>query len=346
MAELDKATADEAYRAFEEQAGDIDAWAAAVDADVGEQQEADGKEPEDELEHPAETGAGTEPEPEPEPSAGTPRDVQGDATKVELINSKLTREQAKRLTVPDYDEFDDVVDGTGIRPERLAEYTSVIPFWYKSYKDGTEKMGMLPKYPRFLARFGVTEASSISMGDVLKEFAPKLHSDLMERDMDTERLAKSGGEIIARRGLDFSRKLDDDDYKILERNGVKDPRKYKTVADVTGLNESIMDVDPGVGCVYNSDYADAMSGLCGGDSGSADVEVVSLDDVIGGLDPKFLKGFLGKNASEIKEVESEISDEGESEPFMPFGSGKPSEPGSIFKAMQRGDSGKLGDKSW
>ena len=340
MADLDRETAEEAYRAFEEQAGDIDTWEAEVDASAGEPGDADGDDAGDSPGHSGEPGDA------PEPGNATARNVPGDSSKVDLINGRLTREQAKRLTVPDYDEFDDVVDGNGVRPERLAEYTSVIPFWYRSYKDGTEKMGMLPKYPRFLDRFGVSDASSISMGDVLKEFAPKLHHELMERDMDADRLAKSGGEIIATRGMDFSRKLDEEDYKILERNGVKDFRKYRTVAEVTGLNEGIMEVDRDAGCVYNADYAEAMSGFCGEDSGSGEVEVVFLDEVIGGLDPKFLKGFLGKNAAEIKEVEDAIpADEG-SEPFMPFSTGKTPEPGSIFKSMQQAAGDQKPDKPW
>lgn len=341
MANLDKETAEEAYKAFEEQAGDIDAWEAAVAETADEVDEETDEGTKEELKETVEETA----EKETEPEHKVEPDVPGDTSKVGLINSRLTREQAKCLTVPDYDDFDDVVDGRGVRPERLAEYTSVIPFWYKSFKDGTEKMGMLPKYPRFLARFDVSEASSISMGDVLKEFAPKLRDSLMDADLDADRLAKSGGEIIARSGLDFSRKLDEDDYAILERNKVKDFRKYKTVADVTGLHEDIMNVDPDEGCVYNADYAAAMAGFGGGDDG-AEVEVVQLDDVIGGLNPKFLKGFLGKNASEIKEVDGGIPEEEESEPFMPFSSGKPSEPGSIFKAMQRADAEQKPDKPW
>lgn len=337
MADLDKETAEEAYRAFEQEAEDIGAWTAEVD---GVQPEKKEETPEDTPETPEET-----PEDTPEEKK-VESDIKGDTSKVGLINSKLTREQAKRLTVPDYDEFDDVVDGNGVRPERLAEYTSVIPFWYKSFKDGTEKMGTLPKYPRFLDRFGVTDATSISMTDVLKEFNPKLHDSLMDKDMEADRIARAGGEIIARRGLDFSRKLDDEDYAILERNGVKDCRKYRTVAEVAGISESVMDVDPDEGCVYNADYAEAMAGMCGDDAGASDVEVVSLDDVIGGLDPKFLKGFLGKNASEIKEVDSEIPEEEEAEPFMPFASGKQAEPGSIFRSMQQASGEQKPDKPW
>jgi hypothetical protein len=97
--------------------------------------------------------------------------------------------------------------------------------------------------------------------------------------------------------------------------------------------------------VYNADYAEAVAGLTG-NSEDADVEVVSLDDVIGGLNPKFLKGFLGKNASEIREADADIPEEEESEPFMPFSSGKPAEPGSIFKAMQQAESEQKPDKPW
>lgn len=340
MANLDKETAEEAYRAFEEQAGDIDTWEAEVNASAGEPGDADGNDAGDAPGHPGEPGD------VPESGHAAARDIPGDSSKVDLINGRLTREQAKRLTVPDYDEFDDVVDGNGVRPERLAEYTSVIPFWYKSYKDGTVKMGTLPKYPRFLDRFGVSDASGISMGDVLKEFAPKLYSELMERDMDADRLAKSGGEIIASRGMDFSRKLDEEDYKILERNGVKDFRKYRTVAEVTGLNEEIMEVDRDAGCVYNADYAEAMSGFCGDESGGKEVDVVSLDEVIGGLDPKFLKGFLGKNAAEIKEDDDEIPDDEDGEPFMPFSAGKMPEPGMIFKSMRQAAGDQKPDKPW
>ena len=117
--------------------------------------------------------------------------------------------------------------------------------------------------------------------------------------------------------------------------------------DVFGRQDpELMDVDPDEGCVYNADYAEAMAGMCGDDAGASDVEVVSLDDVIGGLDQKFLKGFLGKNASELKEVGDEIPEEGVAEPFMPFAAGKHGEPGSIFRSMQKASGEQTPDKPW
>ena len=328
MADLDREIAEEAYMAFEKQAEDIDAWEAATD-DAGKSRETPGETP---GETPAETDKdGVRSRPAPA--------VSGDSDRVDIINRHLTREQAKELTRPDYDEFDDVVDGSGIRPERLAEYTSVIPFWYRSYRDGQEKMGMLPKYPRFLDLFGVNEASAISMSDVMGRFAPELHRDLMERDRDADRLARAGAEIIARRGIDFSRQLDEDDYSVLERAGVKEPRKYRTVAEVTGISRSVMDVDPGQGCVYNADYAEAMSGMFGGGAGDDGIEVVSLEEVIGGLDSKFLKGFLGKNADEIRETGDGIPDGEAAQPFVPFSAVRADGPGEILRSM-RGAAGK------
>jgi len=336
MAELDNETVEEACRAFDGDDAGMDAWESAVDApSEGKEEHADD----------GGTAGDTGDTPDGETPDGDKGCLRGDMSKVEMINSRLTREQAKSLTLPEYDSFGDVVDGHGVRPERLAEYTSVIPFWYKSFKDGTGKMGMLPKYPRFLDLFGVSEASRISMTDVLEKFAPGLHRELMDRDRDADLLARSAGEIISRRGLDLSRKLDDDDYAILERNGVKDPRKYRTMSEVTGLNEGIYDADPDAGVVYNSDYAAAMAGMSGKDNADDCFETVSLEDVIGGLDPKYLKGFLGKGASEIKEVDSvEYSDEGGA-PFMPFGERK--EVGSIFRSMQEA-AGKTGNagKPW
>ena len=362
MAELDRKIADEAYKAFAGEDGNLDEWAAEVDSASPEPSGETGKE-EAKEEEPGETavppgadagddGPAEDEKPETETKDETkdekpvPETAEG-MSKVDLINSRLTREQAKKLTLPLYDDFGDVVCKDGIRPERLAEYTSVIPYWYKSYKDGTEKMGTLPKYPRFLARFGATEASSISMTAVLKEFAPELHDQFMDADRDAECLAKSASIIIAKRGLDFSRKLVDDDYDIMEKNGVKNPRKYKTVAEITGMNTAVMDVDPDIECVYNPDYADAMERMVRGETDDAGAEeVVSLESVMGNLDPKIFKGFMGQNASDVKELSPGDAKEEAPEPFMPFSSGKPAEPGRIFQSMQKQEKKDTSEKPW
>lgn len=333
MADLDKETAEEAYKAFGEEDSSLDAWEAEAGNDDLVEKEPTGQDVDTELD-----GGKTKKEPPM---------ISGNSGMVDLINGKLTREQAKELTCPEYDSFDDVVDGNGIRAERLAEYTSVIPFWYKSYKDGKEKMGTIPKYPQFADLFGVKDTASISMGDVLRKFAPEHYDSVMSADRESDLLAKCAGEIIARRGLDFSRKLDEDDYAVLERNGVKDPRKYGTVSDITGIGAAVMEVDPDEHCVYNADYAEAVSGMFGGPEDGSEVEVVSLDEVLGCLDPKVLKGLVGKDRNDIVEVEADYGDDNADEDttFVPFDMDR--KPGSIFRAMR--DSGTQPDtevKKW
>lgn len=301
MADLDMDTAEKAYEAFSEQDSSLDSWTAEVVS---------------------ETDA---PAPE-QPGDGQEKTV-GETRTVEEVpvrkadTAKLTREQAKELTMPDYDTFDDVVDSDGICPDRLAEYTSVIPFFYTSFRSKKEKMGTLPKYPRFLALFGVDDPAEISMADVLKHFSPGMYESYMEADSDADCLAKSAGEIIARNGFDFSRKLGEEDYRILERNGVKDPGKYLTVADVTGISAETMAYDKDSGVVYNSDYEAAMGEMFGSSCAAGSESVVSLDELFSGLDPKVLKGIIGKDVSDIHETEPEYDDEGDGEdpsPFIPF----------------------------
>lgn len=309
MGMLDQKTIDEADRAFDEQVYTLSDW----EADVRKDDEAGNTVPE--------AGSGGETADEPAGSGGESRTVEIKVNVKPAANDgpvgKLTREQAKGLVRADYSDFGDVVGESGIDPDRLAEYTSVIPFWYKSFRDGKEKMGTMPKYPLFLDLFGVTEVTSISMGDIYRKFAPEKYEADMKADEQADRLARAAAEIVAKRGLDFGRELDEEDYGMLEKAGVDDPRKYRTVAEVTGLNPGVMEYDDSTNVVYNADYAEAMGGFMGQDT-DGDVEVVPLEDVIAGLSPKFLKGFIGKEAGEIREVYDGPAEDGDDEPFIPF----------------------------
>jgi len=308
MGMLDQKTIDEADRAFDEQENSLSEWEADVKKDDDETVTSEGKSNSD-------SDDGTGDSADERPATEIRVDVRT-AAKTEP-SGKLTREQAKELVMADYADFDDVVGDSGIDPEKLAEYTSVIPFWYKSFRDGKEKMGTMPKYPLFLDLFGVTEATSISMGDVYRKFAPEKYESDMKADEQADRLARAAGEIVSRRGLDFERKLDDDDYEILEKAGVENPRKYRTVSEVTGMNPGVMEYDGSSNVVYNADYAEAMGGFIG-DETDGEVEVVSLESVIAGLSPKFLKGFIGKDAGEIREVYDGPEEDESGEPFVPF----------------------------
>lgn len=308
MGMLDQKTIDEADRAFDEQETSLSEWEADVKKDDDELVTSDGKSNSD-SDDGAGDSAGERPATEIKVDVKT-------AAKPEP-SDKMTREQAKELVMADYSDFDDVVGDSGIDPEKLAEYTSVIPFWYKSFRDGKDKMGTMPKYPLFLDLFGVTEATSISMGDVYRKFAPEKYESDMKADEQADRLARAAGEIVSKRGLDFERKLDDDDYEILEKAGVENPRKYRTVAEVTGMNPGVMEYDESSNVVYNADYAEAMGGFIG-DETDGEVEVVPLESVIAGLSPKFLKGFIGKDAGEIREVYDGPEEDESDEPFVPF----------------------------
>lgn len=259
------------------------------------------------------------------------------SAKAKMILAHYTREQAKELTRPEYDDFDDVVSGGAVSPARLAEYTSSVPFFYKAVRTKEEKMGWLPKYPGFLALFGVTDPSKISVSDVFRKFDPKGYSDAMESEEEGEKLARAGSVIIAQRGLDFGRELDESDYAILKRFGVKNPEKYRTVAQVTGMDSSAMRSDPGSNAVYTKEYRDAMEEAFGKDDGAPETEVVSLDDIMAGLDPNIARGFLGKRPDEIHAVKPEyetVDDEGDSTgapAFVPFSrDSKPSPDMSAF----------------
>jgi hypothetical protein len=241
--------------------------------------------------------------------------------KAKMIAAHYTREQAKELTKPAYDDFSDVVSNGAVSPARLAEYTSSIPFYYKSPVSDKEKMSWLPKYPKFLALFGVTDPSKITITEVFKKFDPKGYQDAMDADSESEKLARAGSLIIAQKGIDFNRELDESDYDILTRCGVKDPKKYKTVAQVTGIDNSIMQIDPDANVVYTKEYNDAMNETFGKPDGAPEPDVVSLDDIFGGLDPNLVRGFLGKKPGDIKAIEPD-SEEGEepspAQAFVPF----------------------------
>ena len=347
--EIDENTADEAYRAFTstddanvsadegnvsadegntspDEGGttteddNLDEWLAAVkdsgkdaatkDSAATELESASDASEEDEKR--------VEPEPEvppeePAPEGASLKTSVTDAVK--LINKHMDRETAKKLTLPEYDDFDDVVKDGGVNPARLAEYTSVIPFWYMSFKDKKEKIGYIPKYPGFLRIFGVTRANDISVADVLKKFAPDDFERVMGAERDSELLAKAAAIIVARRGLDFSRKLDDEDYGVLESVGVKNPRRFRTVSEISGLGPEVLDYDTDSNVVYNPDYAAAANSAFGGEAPVAgDDDVVSMDDIMGGLDKNVFRSVFKRPIDDVHSVaEDSGKDTGETE---------------------------------
>lgn len=253
MAKLDKKTADEAFKAFIDHNAELDEW----DSD---EFSPDSQMPAEQL---PPTGVKEEPPDGPAPRLDKPKPsiLSGDDTKVSLINRKLTRSQAKELTLPEYDAFDDVVENGEVNLARLAEYTSTIPFYYHAVRSSKEKMGFLPKYPLFLALFDVKKCSDISVSAVLAHFAPGDYENAMRAEREADAVARSGAELIAKYGLDMNRKLDDGDFEVMRRNGVKDTSRFSTLGDVCGFNPDMFECDSGCTVMYNSDYEREMRGV-------------------------------------------------------------------------------------
>ena len=205
---------------------------------------------------------------------------------------KLTREEAKELVMADYDSFDDVVVGNGVNMNRLVEYMAKIVFCYKDPVSGEEKAGFLRKYPKFLELF---DGHAPSNGEVLQKFAPEVYDMMMDDDSQADCRAKALAEIIQKDPFNLQRKLDDNDRKILEATGVKNPERYGCVADLMGMSEDLLTgFDESTNAVYLDDYANAVSDVTGVAIEGDDVEVMSMDDVMSGVDMDLLNRMCGK----------------------------------------------------
>lgn len=279
MADLDQETIEAADRAFDEEAKKLDEWESALD-----------------RESPDEGPDMKPPEPSPEP----PGD-QATETPAKVEPPRLpTREEAKAMVLADYDTFDDVVKYGELDPARLAEYTSGIAYSFKSFTTGETKVKTLPKYPRFLGIFGAESASEITVADVMKHFGGEEYEKAIYADRQATKLAMAAGRIIEYSGLDMDRELAEKDYGILAECGVDNPYRYRTVGEVLGMDRSMFEFSPDseLKCTYNSEYDEAVSGLFGAPSVDEEPEVVSLDDVMSGVNMEMFDRMTRGRAGE------------------------------------------------
>lgn len=274
MADLDKETIEAADQAFDAEIAKLDDWESAMAEAKSDGTPQEVKEPE---------GKETGPEPETVKETGT------------APAKKLTRDEAKALVLHDYDSFDDVVSNGELDFAKLAEYTSVIVFWFKSFKSGKEKQGQIYKYPKFLELFGASKAHEISISAVLEKFAPDEFKKSMEDDRDADRRAMASAEVLGRGEFNTARKLDDAAYEILKKYKVNDPEQYKTVGDVLGTASIDFGYDESseLKCVYNSSYADAMEEMTGEDM-PGNFEEISMEDVMAGVDMDMFNRMTGR----------------------------------------------------
>lgn len=207
-------------------------------------------------------------------------------------HKKLTREEAKRLVLADYDSFGDVVVNNGVAINRLIEYMSKIVFYYTDPVSGDEKRGFLRKYPKFLELFDGKEPSN---GEVLQKFAPEVYSMMMEEDTQADCRARALAEIIEKDPFNMQRKLDDADRKILERYGVKDIERFTCVADLMGMSEDLLNgFDESTNAVYLDGYAGAVADATGVAIKGENIEVMSMDDVMSGIDMDMFNRMCGR----------------------------------------------------
>ena len=273
MADLDKETIEAAEKAFDEEAKKLDTWEAALAAESALDRESPDEEP----------------DMKPQESSREPPGDQATETPAKIEPPRLpTREEAKAMVLADYDTFDDVVEDGKLVPSRLAEYTSGIAYSFKSFTTGETKVKTMPKYPRFLAIFGAESASEITVADVMKHFGGEEYEKAIYADRQATKLAMAAGRIIEYSGLEMGRELTEKDYGIMIECGVDSPRKYRTVGEVLGMDGSAFEFAPDsdLKCVYNSEYEDTVSGLFGAPAEDDEPEVVSLDDVMSGVDMK------------------------------------------------------------
>lgn len=205
---------------------------------------------------------------------------------------KLTREEAKALVMTDYDSFEDVVVNNGICMRRLVEYMSKIVFCYTDPVSGNEKAGFLRKYPKFLELF---DGHAPSNGEVLQKFAPEVYDMMMEEDTQADRKSRALAEIIEKDPFNMQRKLDDGDRKILERYGVKDIERFTCVADLMGMSEDLLNgFDESTNAVYLDGYAGAVADATGVAINGDNIEVMSMDDVMSGVDMDMFNRMCGR----------------------------------------------------
>ena len=205
---------------------------------------------------------------------------------------KLTREEAKALVLADYDSFGDVVAYNEVDTARLAEYMSKIVFWYTDPVSGKEKSGFLRKYPKFLELFG---GVAPSIGEVLQHFAPEVYNMMMEEDTQSDRKAKALAEILEKDPFNLQRPLDAKDREILEMNGVKEPEKYRCVADLMGMSEDLLTgYDETSNAVYLDGYAGAVADASGVAIEGDDIEVMSMEDVMRDVDMDMFNRMCGR----------------------------------------------------
>lgn len=216
----------------------------------------------------------------------------GDMAEDKPVQKKLTREEAKALVMVDYDSFGDVVSSNAVDTSRLAEYMSKIVFWYTDPVSGEEKSGFLRKYPKFLELFG---GEAPSVGEVLQHFAPEVYDMMMEEDTQADRKAKALAEILEKDPFNLQRPLDNKDREILEMNGVKEPEKYRCVADLMGMSEELFTgFDESSNAVYLDGYASALADASGMVVDGDDVEVVSMEDLMQDVDMNLFNRMCGR----------------------------------------------------
>jgi len=216
----------------------------------------------------------------------------GDDKEGKPAQRKLTREEAKKLVLADYDSFDDVVANNGVDMNRLVEYMSKIVFCYTDPVSGDEKKGFLRKYPKFLDLFDGKEPSN---GEVLKKFSPEVYDMMMEEDSQADCKAKALAEIIQKDPFNLQRKLDDGDREVLSRFGVKEPEKYACVADLMGMSDELLTgYDENSNAVYLEGYASAVADVSGVRMEDSKVSVMSIDDVMSGVDMDLFNRMSGR----------------------------------------------------
>ena len=300
MADLDRETIDAADRAFDDETKKLDEWEAAVSVESPDT--------------PGEPADNTREKSQEAPCEG------GQVTEPKAESPRLpTREEAKAMVLADYDTFDDVVEHGELVPARLAEYTSEIAYSFKSFTTGDTKIKSFPKYPKFLEIFGADNACDISVADVMKRFGGDEYEKAIHAERQMTKLAMAAGKIIEYSGLDMSKELTEKDYGIMEECGVDSPRKYHTVGEIMGMDNSMFAFSPDseLKCTYNSEYEDAVSGIFGAPAEDEEPEMVSLDDVMSGVDMKMFERMTRGSRSPLH-TEIPGDEPGDSGMFMPF----------------------------
>lgn len=229
-------------------------------------------------------------------SGGTGEPPAEERVKVEVETVVLpSREEARKSVVYDRTDFSDVVAGGEVDMGRFMEYCSEIEFSYRSM-DGKSKVGRMPKYPGFLALMGAGSVSEISAYSVAMKFIPE-HSAEINSCVQADLLAQAVGEILsAEPWVEPSARLTEADYATLERYGVAEPRQYATKGELmmaAGAGMAFAACDGNLGAGYCDDYAADMASFGFVEPEESAGDVVSIDDIVGGL-PESLMRTLRK----------------------------------------------------